>query len=250
MSEKAPLRRLDNKTLARLVAQRKIFEKVEKMVGVPWQALAAVWFRESSGSFEVGRPGGPFQFDPPNPHPKVLRRLLERFTKLNSIEIDRYVERGVEHFPSAVVFAACWLRLKSRPVISPTANDEAIKDAFYGYNGRSWGSADKSPYVMTGWDKERMAMRIRGTVRRKDGSNEEVDRMEDRPGAFCVYKQLCELYPREVPNEVVKVAHVRPNPIPIFPVAQAHPQVYEDLAAILTPLPPVDDADGGGEALC
>jgi hypothetical protein len=166
-----------------------VFEKVEALTGVPWQAVAAVWYRES---FSVTPPktlGGPFQFDPIL-EPAIICNLLKFFTKLSELEIQHYARKGVNDFETGALCAACWLRLKTKPVITPNVSDEVIKDAFYGYNGRAYGSADKSPYVMNGLDEKHLNMVLRGTIPDGKGGRKRIEIVDKRPGAFTVYTQL------------------------------------------------------------
>lgn len=172
---------------------KSVYVNAEHLTGVPWQAVAAVHFREHSlGTSNPERVGGPFQFDPPLTEIQ-MRSLLKRFTNIGKKEtIEEYVRKGINTFETAAVFAACWLRHKSVPVITPTASDESIKDAFWGYNGKAYGSADKSPYVMNMYDSAHMNMVLRGTVPDKKNPSKrvKVETVDKRPGAFTIYKEL------------------------------------------------------------
>lgn len=213
MSNPYPLRKLSPDQVKHIQKQYKIFLKVERVTGVPWQAVASLWYRESFSVAPPSRPGGQFQFDPPHPPPDRIHDLLSKYTKLNYHERQLCVERGVEHFPTAALLAACHLRDHCHQVLSLESSDEDIKDAFYGYNGRKYGSADHSPYVMNGYDEQHLDMRVRGTVREPDGSNKWVDVIDSNMGAFCVYKHLCELFPKHVPEpEEVPYDHVSVKP--------------------------------------
>lgn len=182
---------LSKKQIGQILKQRKVFEGVEAMVGVPWQAIAAIWYRESFSVASPKTPGGPFQFDPV-PTKKLQDDLLRRFTSCTAAERKVIVDSGVNDFVAGAILAACWFRHSCKPVITPKATDGQIKDAFYGYNGRKYGTADKSPYVMNGYDEKHMNMRLRGTI--PDASQPDgrrwVDIIDKRPGAFTVYKQL------------------------------------------------------------
>lgn len=184
-----PLPRLSEAQIERIRQVKHIFEKVERLTGVPWQAVAAVWYRESFSVTPPKTPGGPFQFDPVL-QPETIRNLLKFFTRLSSAEIEQYASKGINDFETSALCAACWLRLKTKPVITPEASDEVIKDAFYGYNGRAYGSVDKSPYVMNGLDTAHKDMVLRGTLPDGKGGRKRVAFIDKRPGAFTVYKQL------------------------------------------------------------
>jgi hypothetical protein len=167
---------------------------IQEYTGVPWQAMAGIWYRESFSVASPETPGGPWQFDPV-PSPGALRGLLDRFTKLDPDSKKSFVYAGVDHFGIGGIFAACWLRLHCKPIISLNSPDEDIKDAIYGYNGRKYGSADQSPYVMNGFDSAHYPMHLRGTLPDGHGGRKKVDTMDERPGAFTVYKQLKALFP-------------------------------------------------------
>lgn len=183
------LPRLSDRQIERIRQVKHVFEKVKRLTGVPWQAVAAVWYRESFSVTPPKTPGGPFQFDPVL-QPETISNLLKFFTRLSSSEIDQYARKGINDFETGALCAACWLRLKTKPVITPDASDEVIKDAFYGYNGRAYGGADKSPYVMNGFDENYKDMVLRGTIPDGKGGRKRIEFIDKRPGAFTVYKQL------------------------------------------------------------
>jgi hypothetical protein len=186
-----PKTQLNPDDVQRILVQQPIFIHAMELVLVPWQAMAAIWYRESF-SVEPNTPGGPFQFDPPAPPDSELRAMLARYvTTLNSNDIELLVDAGVNDFSSACIFAACHLRDGAKYNLSVDHSDQAIKDAFYGYNGRAYGpSPDDSPYVMNNFDKAHMDMRIIGTELDGHGVRIHVDAVDLRPGAFTVYKQL------------------------------------------------------------
>jgi hypothetical protein len=174
----------------------------EEIVKVPWQMLAAVWFREHG--LTMGN--NPFQFDPPPTHAKILG-LLQSYTDYKPT---RY---SIDDFSFAAILAGCYLRSEcrfplvivqsfqpplpddyklgdvispSRQVITQNASDEAVADAFYGYNGRAYGSNPfNSPYVANELDELHHNMHFRG-----EDNGKWIDIIDTRPGAFVVYKQL------------------------------------------------------------
>ncbi|MBA3993401.1 MAG: hypothetical protein C0469_07725 [Cyanobacteria bacterium DS2.3.42] len=192
------LKRLTQSEINKIAAQKPIFQRAQDLTGVPWRAIATIWYRET---FSVAPPthrvGGQFQFDPP-PSDESLMYLLHNYTKVPTMaEKEALVKSGIEYFTSAAIFAACWLRHKSKFVLTIAATDEHIKDAFYGYNGRAYKDADHSPYVMNYFDEDHYEMRIYGTVRDAKGNNirlKDKDGKDGVPnkqiGAFVVYKQL------------------------------------------------------------
>lgn len=169
-------------------------KKIQQITNVPWQAMAGIWYRESFSIASPATPGGPWQFDP-IPSLGAQKGLLDRFTKLPEEDKQQILQLGVNHFYAGGILAACFLRIKTGPVIFPGCPEDIIKDAIYGYNGRKYGSADKSPYVMNGFDEEHYPMHLRGTIPDGKGGRTWVDTEDKRPGAFTVYKQLEALFP-------------------------------------------------------
>ena len=188
--------RLTGRETSLVLRNRPQLLKVQSLTGVPWQAIAAVWYRENNLQLISARLGGPFQFDPPAQALEITN-LLSSYTKLTADEIAEYIKAGIDDFETGALVAACYLRHKSKAVLTPTCSDEDIKDAFWGYNGRAYGAADHSPYVMNGWDKDHMGSDGKGMVLigslpdEKDPSKRiEVHTVDRRPGAFTVYTQL------------------------------------------------------------
>jgi hypothetical protein len=176
--------------------QKAVYLKAQELTGVPWQAIAAIHYREHSLSpNNPSRIGGPFQFDPPLTEVQA-RNYLTKYTNLGkNLIIDEYAKKGVNDFQTAAILAACHMRHKCKPVLNPNSSDTDIKDAMWGYNGRAYGSADKSPYVMNMYDKDHMNMIIVGTV--PDIKNPKkrirVRTVDKRPGSFTIYKEIKEL---------------------------------------------------------
>src|ERR1700733_8267088 len=197
---KIPKSQLCSSELHRISMERSVFLQSETLVLVPWRALAAIWYRESFALNGIATPGGPFQFDP-RPTADQLKEMLHRYAKnLTATQIDGFVSEGIDQFSSACLFAACHLRDVARYDLAVDQSDEAIKDAFYGYNGRGYGpSPDDSPYVMNNFDSAHLNMRIIGKEPDGHGGRIRVDTIDLRPGAFTVYKQLSliDLEPRE-----------------------------------------------------
>lgn len=170
-----------------------ILLKAQQLTGVPWQAIAAVWYRESFSIAPPKTPGGPFQFDP-IPAVAIIEGLLRTFVPLFPALLVEYAESMVVNdFEKAAVLAACWLRYKSKYPLAKDHSDRALKDAFYGYNGRAWGPhPESSPYVYNNFDSKHMNMVIRGSIpdpKSKTGRRF-ISTIDKRPGAFTVYRQL------------------------------------------------------------
>lgn len=186
-----PLKPLNNIQLDRIHANKATLLQIQAITDVPWQAMAGIWFRESFSVAPPKTPGGPWQFDPPPADWKIFG-LLDRFTKLSVAEKNDIAHRGVNDFYAGGIVAACLLRTKTIPVIHPGVDDAVIKDALWGYNGKAYGSADASPYVMNGYDKTHFPMHLVGSIPDGHGGRTHIDEPDYRPGAFTVYKQLKE----------------------------------------------------------
>jgi len=106
-----PKTSLDASEIQHILVEKSIFLQAEKYSGVPWQAMAAIWYRESFSTAPPKTPGGQFQFDPPDPAISFLKALLVQYTTdLSADEIQVIANQGVNNFSSACVLAACHLR--------------------------------------------------------------------------------------------------------------------------------------------
>lgn len=180
---------LTNTQVSYILSLRGKFKEVESATGVPWQAVAAIWTRESFSVAPPKTPGGPFQFDPPLGK-SIIRAVLKQYSSLSMAKIEEFATKGVNDFETGAYCCAAWLRIKCKPVLTVDSSDDVIKDAMYGYNGRAYGGADKSPYVMNGYDKDHVDMHLKGTIPDGKGGRKKIDVVDKRPGAFTVYKQL------------------------------------------------------------
>lgn len=184
--------------LARLKAYKPHFAKVQAATGVPWEAIAAIWYRESFSVTPPKTPGGPFQFDPA-PSDNHALSLLDRYTNLSQEAKADIIAKGVNDFEAAAYLAACHMRARCTPKITPESPDADIKDLFWGYNGKAkyQKTADGSFYVMNGFDEKHNGLRIHGSIPDGKGGRKRITdsqgkegRPETRPGAFVIYKQL------------------------------------------------------------
>lgn len=191
--------KLTEQQLQKIISVKLILQHAEQLTGVPWQAIAAIWYRESFSITPPKTPGGPFQFDPlPSIH--VLEGLLKTYTKLSEQRKAQILHTGVHtalenDFATAALFAACWLRHQSKFNLAMDHTDAAIKDAFYGYNGRAWGKyPESSPYVYNNFDQQHTNMVMKGSIpdRSSPTGRKFISIVDRRPGAFTVYKQLIE----------------------------------------------------------
>jgi hypothetical protein len=104
---------LSDKEIERVIKASAVTKRAQELTQVPWEVIAAIWYRESFSMAPQKTPGGPFQFDPV-PTPQVLKNLLRRFTTLADHEGEHFIRKGVDDFEAGAVFAACWLRRKSK----------------------------------------------------------------------------------------------------------------------------------------
>ena len=153
---------------------------------VPWQALAAIHYREAGNSpskdLQAGNPigGGGSQFAS---YPHGAPKSIEQSAEYAAEELISKASGGVV----------------KKPVNVPSPEADAMKDALFGYNGRanvyaaqaaSLGfSADKqpyegSPYVMNSYDDKHKNMKM---ITRDFGG---LDGTDTRLGAFTLYALL------------------------------------------------------------
>jgi hypothetical protein len=187
-----PFKGLPPEQLAHIHVVQPELEKIEGITQVPWQLLAGIWFRESFSVAPPKTPGGPWQFDPP-PTVGLIATWLSRYTNLNPMEREAIFQKGINDFYAGGVLAGCLLQLKVGGQLTPNASDDLVKNAIWAYNGRAYGCADNSPYVMNFFDKAHQEMHLVGSIPDGHGGRRRIDVMDLRPGAFVVYKQLKEI---------------------------------------------------------
>lgn len=164
---------------------------------VPPHFLAALHYREHSFGTSSPGPGGPMQFDPPLSD-KRIRQLLNDYTSLPDDLVDKFVLKGQNNLFVALVLAGCFVQAKLRYDNKPflkkemrsSTDQDLIMRAFELYNGTAYGSAWKSPYVVNMLDNEHQNMRIIGTYIDKNGIRRSVNVIDQRPGAYTVFKFL------------------------------------------------------------
>lgn len=186
----ALLKRLSPEQLQKIAVVKIAFTRAEALTNIPWQLIAAIWYRESFSITPPTTPGGPFQFDP-LPATSVLQALLKTYTIAPDTVVHDLLVKGVNDFTAGAVFCACWLAHQCKFDLKTNHTDIAIRDACYGYNGRAWGPhPESSPYVNNEFDQMHHAMSIRGSVPMIGGGRKWISTVDQRPGAFTVYKQL------------------------------------------------------------
>ncbi len=150
-----------------------IYKEAEGKTNVPWEMIAAIHYRENSLNSRVSNRGGPFQFDPPKKGCVESVRdaaiCAGRFIKENKCYSKKFNCYGIN---------------------SETSDEVKIKDAFWGYNGRVYGRADKSPYVMNWhYGDKNPQLNIRGTI---DGGAY-INRPDRNIGAYRIFLEFKKL---------------------------------------------------------
>lgn len=148
---------------------------------ISWEMLAALHYREHTFSPSDPNGEGPFQLTsyydaiqsgrPPSYKGKVVTAADIRDFSISARLASDILQQKVSR--------------RGGP-ITPGATDTLVKDAFWGYNGRAYGSADRSPYVMNHFDEAHDNMRISGFVRNIG----HISTIDSKDGAFTVYYLL------------------------------------------------------------
>jgi lysozyme family protein len=180
------LARLTKQDLDTIRAHKPILMHASEACSIPWQALASIWYRESS----LRELTNAFQFDP-IPSRNIIFSLLREHCNLTIPQKAEILNDGIEQFYSGALIAACWLCQKCTYDLASNHTETAIADAFYGYNGRAYGHNPlNSPYVANEIDDHHHQMHFRGTINGKW-----VELVDKRPGALAVYRQLTQTDP-------------------------------------------------------
>lgn len=175
----------------------------ESVTGVDWKILAGILYRENSLRTTVpGRPGGVWQFDDHTLTPKRKRQLLDKYSNLISSQKDYIVNGGWQEFRWGSIMASCFLRDKTSTILDVRKRgdlpDSEVGDALYSYNGKAYGSDwKKSPYVFNNGDSNHIGLKLTGSMPNPNGIGRQTITYPDtRMGAFVVYRQLKDKYPR------------------------------------------------------
>jgi hypothetical protein len=153
--------------------------------------IAALHYREHNFISSSPGPGGPFQNDPPLSNQSV--KALTTHYKLP-------FKRPEADFFTACVIAGYWLQSKvGHKLTLKVENLMLVADAFWGYNGRAYGSFMNSPYVMN-FHKGRQ-LYVKGSYIDKTGARRLVNAPDARPGAMLIFIELITLFPSEELNE-------------------------------------------------
>lgn len=166
-----------------------LYLEAERKIGVPWRLLAALHYRESNFGARTARVGGPFQFDPPL-SPAQVREFAAKYgiQDLTSPESD--VRTGVL---CAAAFVQAKVAKQGAAALTPGSTEAQCADAAWSYNGRAYGSWQRSPYVSND-PQNGVQLRIVGTVPNlKDPSKRDrIDQPDTRPGVLAVMRELRE----------------------------------------------------------
>lgn len=184
-----PSIKLTKPQIKKIQVQYPLFKKVQEIAKLPWYVLAAIWIRETGRSDYPISKGGCYQFDPfPNVY---LQNHYLSFIGIYKCIGD--ITSPIYNFEYQTRLAASFIVYKAKQNGIHTnieMPDDAVKKLFWYYNGAAYGSPDKSPYVMNGFDEAHKNMRVKGTI-----NGEPVNSTDTNPGAFVIYTQLKLLFP-------------------------------------------------------
>ena len=206
----APDYYLDAHQMATVARLRPFYESaVQMVVGIPWEVLAAIHYRESEFACKMSGGEaicGPYAFDvgnASNSERENLEGYVERCVKAVCAQYNLPYQTLNNDFRLASVVAANEFKTKMRgdAVRDGRLTDEVVADAFWGYNGRSkYHTADGnpnpnlstylfSPYVSND-PKRGVVLRLRGTIPDGKGGRTHIDTTDERPGAMIIYREL------------------------------------------------------------
>jgi hypothetical protein len=166
-----------------------LYLEAERKIGVPWALLAALHYRESNFAARTARVGSAMQFDPPL-SPERVREYGARYKILD-------LQDPASDVRTAILCAAAFLQAKviarGNAPLSPDSTEAECADAAWSYNGRAYGSWQKSPYVSND-PQHGVQMRIVGTVPNlKDPSKRDhINQPDTRPGVLAMMRELRE----------------------------------------------------------
>lgn len=244
--------------LPNIDALRSAYEEVEARTGVPWEALAAIHYREANNAPD---------------------RSMWAGEKLGSVNPDHgdvkssdLVENGVEAAESLKGFAAKAYGVE----VGPNMDADDLKYLFLTHNrgymyknaskyiGREL-SADESPYVMNGVAGfEDMHFFERGSLSKGWGEPESVQgKADSRPGALAIYIALVEREQQESLNQYLaslaaqeqaaqaeaaraEAAQAPIVEIPVAPAPEEYPQPIGDLTESSVDVPCAPGTDDLG----
>lgn len=147
-----------------------VYQSAAEKTNVPWEAIAAIHFRETNNSRVTPTS---------NTDDGVYQVVSKNYTYPAGQNLSD------EAFLLETVDAANFLNGKVGNKLTEAMTDAAlIKDAFWGYNGREYGSADNSPYVMNNFDADHMNMQW-SYIDPKTGKRIYVD--DARNGAYTTF---------------------------------------------------------------
>lgn len=117
--------------LLRGLSKKPQFQVVEKISGVPWVAIAALW-GALNGFRLTNKENGHFGIAPGSLTQQQIEQRLISFAMLTLEEISDLAEKGTNNFFCASLLAAFDLKANSKTLIYPDAPDEVIERALAG----------------------------------------------------------------------------------------------------------------------
>lgn len=179
---------LDKSTINAINMLKPAYVEAATKLGIPWQLLAAVHYRENNndpnGDLQAGNAiGGPYS---------------QSSTSYKTYGYPKTIAESAE-IAGKVLIAMSGGGVVKKPINVASPDPEAIKDVLFSYNGRSskyaeqaalYGFSSKtqpyegSPYVMNRYDAQRQSM---GIITQDFGP---IDGHDTRFGAFTIYSRL------------------------------------------------------------
>lgn len=164
-----------------------LYQEAERKIGVPWPLLAALHYRESNFATRTQRVGSALQFDPPLT-PAQVRAYGAQYGIMDLTDPETDVR-------TALLCAAAFLQGKvasrGQPPLTPSSSEAECADAAWSYNGRAYGSWQRSPYVSND-PQNGVQMRITGTVPdlKNPAKRVRIDQPDTRPGVLAIMREL------------------------------------------------------------
>jgi len=177
---------LSSSQLQRIQHFLPLYLEGQTRIGVPWALLAAIHYRESNLQGSAERVGGPMQFDPP-----LSGDLVRRFGAQYGIGDLGDPETDAR---TAILCAAAFLQGKAAQLakkLTPDSSMFDVADVAFSYNGRGYGTWQRSPYVSND-PQNGVQLWITGTVPDKNNPSIRVriDRPDTQPGVLAIIREL------------------------------------------------------------
>jgi len=202
----APAKYLDKTFMARIKANMADYKNAAKLTNIPWQALAAIHFREAEFARTVKEPGGPFQLDPGGEKNDLNKRCWDYTVKVCKKYGAKATDINTNFDSAALVGAHEFVSKPGASLYDDKGNPirENIADRMFSYNGRSKHYSENeqvghgnttpawewSPYVNNNPNMGRV-LKIVATQLNDKGERITIAGTPDpRPGSIIIYDEL------------------------------------------------------------